>query len=229
MTTPRHGSAVPNAKPAQRKQDAVYAALRHDILAGELRPGERLRIDEITHELGVSHIPVREALKQLEADGYVTIEPYVGTTVAELEARWIHEVFELKESLELISGRAACRRMSDHDLHEVEAVLKRMDDLVDDPEAWSVANVELHRLICERAGTKLAGQLLDRVLSQWDRLRRFFLQEVFAQRVVVAQQEHWAIFRALERRDASQLEEVIIEHNRRALEAYAARLPAGDG
>lgn len=227
MTT-RHGTPLPEAKPGQRKQDAVYAALRSDILAGELRPGERLRIDDITHELGVSHIPVREALKQLEADGYVTIEPYVGTTVAELEASWIHELFELKESLELISGRAACRRMSDDDLDEVRAVLERMDHLIDDPEAWSAANVELHRLICARAGTKLAGQLLDRVLSQWDRLRRFFLQEVFAERVAEAQREHWAIFRALERRDAAELEAVILEHNRRALDAYASQLPSPD-
>lgn len=223
MSVPQRKSLA-DARPGRRKQDAVYEALRNDILAGRLRPGERLRIDEITQQLGVSHIPVREALKQLEADGYVTIEPYVGTTVAELEANWIHELFELKEALELVSGRAACHAMSDRDLEEVEGVLRRMDELVDDPEAWSVANVELHRLICERAGTRLAGQLLDRVLNQWDRLRRYFLQEVFAQRLREAQDEHWAIFDALRQRDRAQLERIVVMHNRRALDAYAARL-----
>ncbi|MDZ7802297.1 MAG: GntR family transcriptional regulator [Trueperaceae bacterium] len=218
----------PGSKPGRRKQDAVYEALRHDILEGRLAPGERLRLDDITQRLEVSHIPVREALKQLEADGYVAIEPYVGTTVAELKADWIHELFELKEALELISGRAACRRMSQQDLDDVEAVLRRMDDLVRDPEAWSASNVELHRLICTRAGTKLAGQLLDRVLNQWDRLRRYFLQEVFALRVFEAQREHWAIYHALTRRDPDELERVVRTHNRRALEAYAARLPDHD-
>ncbi|MFW5899441.1 MAG: GntR family transcriptional regulator [Jiangellaceae bacterium] len=227
MTTqPTQGPA--DAKPGRRKQDAVYQALRHDILEGRLQPGERLRLDDITQRLEVSHIPVREALKQLEADGYVTIEPYVGTTVAELRADWIHELFELKEALELISGRAACRRMSRADLDDVEAVLRRMDDLVDDPEAWSASNVELHRLICTRAGTKLSARLLDRVLSQWDRLRRHFLQEVFAVRLHEAQREHWAIYHALTRRDPSELERVVRTHNRRALEAYAARLPEQD-
>lgn len=215
-------------KPGRRKQDVVYEALRRDILEGRLEPGERLRLDDITQRLEVSHIPVREALKRLEADGYVAIEPYVGTTVAELKADWIHELFELKESLELISGRAACRRMSRADLDDLEAILQRMDDLVGDPEAWSASNVELHRLICTRAGTELAGQLLGRVLNQWDRLRRHFLQEVFAVRLFEAQREHWAIYRALTRRDADELERVVRTHNRRALEAYAARLPDQD-
>lgn len=228
MTAPDR-SALTDGKPAQRKQDVVYEALRHDILSGTLRPGERLRIDDITQQLGVSHIPVREALKQLQADGYVTIEPYVGTTVAELEAGWIHELFELKESLELVSGRAACRRLRASDLADVREVLERMDHLVHDPEAWSAANVELHRLICTRAGTRLAGQLLDRVLAQWDRLRRYFLQEVFAQRVRAAQREHWQIYQALEARDPERLEQVVVEHNRRALAAYAERLPEDAG
>lgn len=225
MTVPGNRSR-PDAKVGRRKQDTVYEALRSDILEGRHAPGERLRIDAITQELGVSHIPVREALKQLEADGYVTIEPYVGTTVAELKASWIHELFEVKEALELISGRGACNRMSAHDLDEVEVKLRHMDELLDDPESWSAANVELHRLICDRAGNELTGQLLDKVLTHWDRLRRFFLRDVFAQRLRDAQRQHWAIYDALRKRDVEELARVVTEHNRGALEAYASRLPS---
>lgn len=218
------GKGTSAGKAPLRKQDLVYDAVRRDILAGVLRPGERLRIDEISSSLEVSHIPVREALKVLEADGYVSIEPYGGTTVADLKADWIHEVFEVKESLEQISGRAACKRMTMRDLGDLEEILRQMDDLTGDPEAWSQANVRLHRLITDRANMKLVGQLLDKVLNQWDRLRRFYLQEVFGQRLAVAQAEHWEIFRALRERDEQRLQQVIRGHNREALAAYASHL-----
>lgn len=218
---------MPKIKHHARKQDLVYEALRGDILDGRFRPGTRLRIDEVAAELGVSHIPIREALKQLQADGYVTIEPYVGTTVAELQADWIHEVFDLMEALEEISGRAACKRMTDEDLKELEGIIGQMDDLVDNPEAWSQANVTLHQFVCEKAGTLLVSQLLGTVLNQWDRLRRHYLKEVVGHRLAEAQKEHWDILKALQRRDEDYVAQVIRTHNRMAFQAYAQylRLP----
>ncbi len=68
------------------KKEAVYDTLRNAILQGDLKPGARLVIDKLAAELGVSQIPIREALQQLEGEGFVTIEPYVGVTVSDLQA-----------------------------------------------------------------------------------------------------------------------------------------------
>lgn len=119
------------------KNEAVYDALHQSIIQGEYQPGTRLVIDDLALKLGVSQIPIREAMKQLEADGFVTIEPYVGATITEINADFIYEVFALLESMEVICSRAACRNMSAADLEKLDDMISRMDDSANDPERWS--------------------------------------------------------------------------------------------
>jgi DNA-binding GntR family transcriptional regulator len=212
----------------QSKKDYVVASLRRDILDGVLAPGSRLIIDELAAAYGVSPIPVREALQQLQSDGYVVIQPYAGAKVAEVEIDAIHEIFALLESLEVISGRAACERMEDADLDELEHLVARMDDLVDDPDRWSQENLLLHEFICTKAGTHLVEVLLRKAMEQWDRLRRYYFKDVFTHRIRESQPEHRAIVRALRTRDADLVERIIREHNQSALSAYVGHLSRGD-
>jgi DNA-binding GntR family transcriptional regulator len=213
-------------KTFRSKKEFVYDALRVAILEGDLEPGARLVIDDLAIELGVSQIPVREALQQLQADGFVTIEPYIGTKVTEIDAGLVREVFDLLEALEVISGRAACLRMSEDSLLEMENLLHNLDTLVDNPARFSYENTRLHQFMCNQAGTPLVKGLMATVLAHWDRLRRHYLNDVFARRVGIAQQEHWRIFEALRTRDPDRVEQVIREHNRTARAAYEGYLEA---
>ena len=218
------GERVQSDKPFRSKKEFAYDTLRDTILEGQLEPGARLVIDELAADLGVSQIPVREALQQLQADGFVTIEPYVGARVTEIDASLICEVFDLMEALEVVSGRAACLRMSEDSLDEMESRLRAMDALVTDADRFSEENARLHQFICERAGTPLVDRLMDKVLAHWDRLRRYYLQDVFERRVGDAQQEHWLVFEALCTRDPDHVEQVIREHNKTARLAYTEYL-----
>jgi DNA-binding GntR family transcriptional regulator len=213
-------------KTFRSKKEFVYDALRVAILEGDLEPGARLVIDDLAMELGVSQIPVREALQQLQADGFVTIEPYIGTKVTEIDAGLVREVFDLLEALEVISGRAACLRMSEDSLLEMENLLRDLDTLVDNPDRFSYENTRLHQFMCDQAGTPLVNGLMAKVLAHWDRLRRHCLNDVFARRVGIAQQDHWRIFEALRTRDPDRVEQVIREHNRTARAAYEEYLEA---
>ena len=206
------------------KKDYVYETLRGKILSNALEPGTRLIIDDLASELGVSPIPVREALHQLQADGYVVIQPYVGARVAEIHVESIHEIFALLEAMEVISGRAACEQMTDEDLETLRATIARMEELVDDPEAWTRENLALHQFICARAGTFLVGALLQKAQEHWDRLRRYYFADVFTHRVKESQKEHLEILEALTSRDPERIEESIRAHNRRALRAYVTYL-----
>src|SRR5678815_681908 len=105
---------------APKKSQRVYESLRSAVQSGELEPGRRLVIDELARTLGVSAIPVREALHQLAADGFVTLEPYLGATVTAVEAGGVAELFELLEALEVMSARAACAGIDDARLAEIE-------------------------------------------------------------------------------------------------------------
>src|SRR6476661_204776 len=105
------------------KKDAIYDTLHAAIVSGELAPDTRLVIDDLAAQMAVSPIPVREALQQLQADGFVVIEPYVGVTVTQIRASLVEEIFALLEATEVTSGRAACLRMTEDDLSEVERIL----------------------------------------------------------------------------------------------------------
>ncbi len=208
------------------KNEQVYDHLHSLILQGELRPGSRLVIDHLARSLGVSQIPIREALYRLQAGGFVTLEPHVGARVTELRADEVREVFMVLEAVEVISARAACEQLTDDDLARLERQVLEMGALVADAEAWSRRNKELHAFIASHARTGLVARVLEAALDHWDRLRRQYLDEVFAHRISRAQRDHVALLLALRRRDQDLVEHTVRDHNRAALAAYSDYLLA---
>jgi len=208
------------------KKEMVYEHLRHEILRGNFAPGERIVIDDVAATLGVSQIPIREALQQLQSEGFVEMALHIGPRVTEIRPELISEIFQLLEALEVISSRAACTCMTPADLCEMERMLRNMDALHDDVEQWSQENEHLHDWICERAGMVLVKNLMDKVLDQWDRLRHHYLKDVFVHRIDLAQQDHWELFYALRDHDSERVEQVMRQHNQRALAAYTGHLKA---
>ncbi len=206
------------------KKEIVYEALRSDILEGRIKPGSRLVIDELAVALGVSQIPIREAIMQLEADGFVSTEPYIGATVTQIDANFIFEVFALLESLEVICSRAACRLMTEAEIEQVAVMIDEMDQNIENPNAWSEQNRAMHVFISQCARTELVMKMLNKVFDHWDRLRLHYLNGIAGSRIREAQQEHRQIMEALRLRDPDKVEAVIREHNRRALAGYTRDL-----
>jgi DNA-binding GntR family transcriptional regulator len=206
------------------KKEVVYDMLRKDIIAGKYTPGSRLVIDDLAGKIKVSQIPIREAIQQLEADGFVTIEPYVGARVAEIDATFIYEVFALLESMEIICGRAACKHMSDEELQTLETMIVEMDSSIHQPENWSAQNRAMHLYICEVAKTQLVLKMMHKVFDHWDRLRRHYLRDMPGNRIELAQAEHHLLLKALQQRDADEVEQVLRKHNQSALERYIRHL-----
>ncbi len=215
---------IGEVKGTKSKNVLVYGYLHTMILKGKLVPGSRVTADQIAAQLGVSPIPVREALLRLEAEGFVTLEPYVGAKVTELRESEVQEVFGLLGSLALICGRSACLRLSDADLIRIETLLADMENCAYDPEAWSLRNKELHLFIGEKSEHKLALRMLRLALDHWDRLWRHFLEEVFSQRIPAAHAEHVQMLAAFRARSPKRLEEVVRVHNEKALHAYLTHL-----
>jgi DNA-binding GntR family transcriptional regulator len=212
-------------RPAFRsKNEVVYDVLRESIIQGDYKPGTRLVIDELSASLGVSQIPIREAMRQLEADGFVTIEPYVGATITEINADFIFEIFALLESMEVVCSRTAARCMSDEELETLADLVEQMDASANRPEQWSQDNKQFHLFIAECARTGLILKMMQKVLDHWDRLRLHYLKDVFAHRIEAAQQEHKQILEAFRTHDADNVEQVMRQHNRNALESYLQHL-----
>ena len=201
------------------KTDFAYQCLREEILAARLAPGSRIVLEETARRLGVSPIPLREAMRQLESERFVLARPHGGWSVTVVGADDAAEVFALLEALEVVAGRLACERLSDADLARLEAHTAGMAHLTDDPVAWSDANAAFHRELCERAGAGLTALVLTRVEDRWRRLHRLYFARAAAHRIAQAHREHLQILESLRARDAARTEALIRHHNRAALEA----------
>jgi DNA-binding GntR family transcriptional regulator len=208
------------------KNELVYESLKQAIINGDYKPGSRLVIDQLAIELGVSQIPIREAVRQLEADGFVTIEPHSGATITEISASLIYEIFGLLESIEVTCGRIAAQSMTEEELNKLEDIINGMDGFIDSPAEWSIENRHLHIFICECAQSTLMKKIMHKTFDHWDRLRRHYLRDVFGKRIDKAQEEHKQLISALRTHDPNKVEQVAREHNRRALESYLEHLRA---
>ena len=208
------------------KNEVVYDLLHQAILRGDYQPGERVVIDEVASKLGVSAIPIREALRQLEADGFVNIAPYIGATVTEISADSIFEVFALLETMEAICARAACQRMSEGEIAKLDELVQKMDACMDDPESWVKLNKQFHLQICDYAHTGLIKEMMRKVLDHWDRLRAYYMKDVLVVRLEKAQVEHRQIVAAFHSHDVNEVESLLRTHNQNALAAYNNYLQA---
>lgn len=114
-------------------QDLALAALREAIHEGVLPPGARLRQEELSAVFDTSRIPVREALRMLEYEGFVTSEPRRGFVVTALDADQLEEVYELRSVLESHAVRAAIPLLTDLDLADLSRLYDEMET-ADDPD-----------------------------------------------------------------------------------------------
>jgi len=215
--------AVPKGTQHRTKGEFVYRTLRDAIVKCELRPGERLVIDDLARRLQVSSIPVREALQLLQSEGLVLMVPHVGATVAAISRESVTEVFTVMEGLESVAARAAGERARPEDLDALEEIVTAMDRALDTEahEHWAELNTRFHATISRLTAMPLLQEMMERVLDRWDRVRRFFFAGVLVHRARQAQKEHHELLEAMRAKDWARLEETIREHNRGALADYA--------
>lgn len=144
----------------------VYGAMKHAISAAAYAPGDHLAEARISRELGVSRTPVREAIRRLEAEGWLEVLPNRGARVKQWSTRDVEEIFEARALIEPFLAGQAARRIGDAELTELQALAEAMRDIAaagapeDVTEAWHSANKRFHETITAAAGnTRLAASL----------------------------------------------------------------------
>lgn len=207
--------------PHPTKQAMVQATLRAAILDGRLPPGERVVIDEVARRLGVSIIPVREAINQLAAEHLVELKPHVGPVVTGFDDDAVAELFALLESLESAAARFAVERAAEADLAEIDKLAAAVERA--QPQRWEEANARFHARLAATARMPRIAEHLARISADWERLYRTRLKGSAAHDREKAEAEHRAMAAALRARDLAALEAAIRSHNRRAAEHYLAQ------
>lgn len=177
-------------------------ALRERILRGDYPEGSPLRQDAIAEELGVSRIPVREALRQLESEGLITFSPHRGAVVPALSLEAIAEIFELRAGIERELLRRSIPRIGAPQLQRAGDVLDAYDAALRRGEvaAWGALNWQFHSTLYAPAARPLTMEIAQRLHHQCDRYLR--MQLALTHGETRAREEHRAILAAVRRRDA---------------------------
>jgi DNA-binding GntR family transcriptional regulator len=120
-----------NSRQFRTVGDMVYEVLREGILEGVFQPGEWLRQDQLAEAIGVSRIPVRSALLQLESDGLITFQPYRGAMVIKLSPDEMREIYELRALLESHALRKAAAAMTPERLAHLRELAAELNEIQD--------------------------------------------------------------------------------------------------
>ena len=191
-------------KRAVKKQslpELIANDLRERILSGEIPEGDAIRQELLAEEYDVSRMPVREALKRLNAEGLIVWETNRGGSVVKHSLSEIGEIFDLRALIEVDLFRRAIPKMKTSDFRRCEDLLSKMDDSYakGDVRHWGQLNHDYHTALYAAAERDLTDDLLARISMQSDRYVRIHLS-VMKQRAP-AQEEHRTLLSLAKDRD----------------------------
>jgi DNA-binding GntR family transcriptional regulator len=184
-------------------------ALRGAILRGELLAGHSIRQDELAAQLGISRIPLREALRQLQAEGFVTSSPHRGVVVAALSVEELREICELRTQLECHLLALAVPEHDARSLAAVDAILLATRE-GDTGERWTDLNLQFHRALYAPARRPMILAEVERYHAHTERYLRVF--EALFEHRDVADGEHVLLVDAVRAGRIDLSVEILREH-----------------
>lgn len=201
------------------KNMAVYEVLRQDIVDGKLKSGQKIIMSDVAKRFGLSDIPVREAIRRLESDGFVQFTPHIGAVVSKMDEKEVIEIYLIRIELEALATRLAVPYVTSEDIdylerknHDMELAIKR-----NRPEQLGTLNKDFHLRIYRAAPYPYLYKLIS---DLWEKVER--TQSVFAyvpERAAASVGEHSQIIKALQSKDLAAAEKLIKEQKNRTMAA----------
>jgi DNA-binding GntR family transcriptional regulator len=201
------------------KKDIVVEAIRDAILSGDLEPGARILQEDIAERLQVSPTPVREAIRQLEAEGALQYSPNRGVRVSEVNSAAVKEIYLMRAELEDLATRLAVPRLSQQDILRIQALQAQIRASIasGDLRALRRPNYDLHMVIYQAAGMP---ELFRAIRSLWSKCPLDILQEL-PYRAQMTADEHEQFIQAIKRKEAEVAGKLMRSHINRVADALA--------
>jgi DNA-binding GntR family transcriptional regulator len=193
-------------------KDVLVETLRDEIIRGDLVPGQYLRLEEIAARFDVSTMPVREALRDLEAEGLVTIFPHRGTVVTQLSADELQDIYDIRATLEEMATRLAVPLMTKATLTELTSLVEQMEDRLSDVVAVVKLNHQFHLTLYTASGRRHLCELNRILRYRTQHYLHVFIVESELGHMPQIQGEHRAILEACKRGDAEQAAALVYDH-----------------
>jgi DNA-binding GntR family transcriptional regulator len=197
--------------------DEIYAIIKGQILNHEIAPGEKVNIDQLSRNLEVSNIPIREALSKLAAEGLVDTVPFKGMYVAQMSLKELDEMFEIRMELECLAIRKAGLQIPKANLEQLEL----------DMQKWSIVEIEgseakvhfiaemnrsLHGLILDHCNNQSLKNLIDMYIEKIQRYLSLHQKELEQKLIHDEWEEHMGILSYLIERDIPSAEHALKKH-----------------
>lgn len=181
--------------------EVIFDTLREAIIAGELKPGERLMEVQLAEKMGVSRTPVREAIRKLELEDLVNMVPRKGAHVADLSVKDIMDALEVRAALDGLATSLAALRITDDELKELKQVQMQFVNYVEKSNLnGSVKkDVELHDIIYKSSRNDKLIQITNNLREQVQRFRVVYLKDFSSTMEII--KEHVEIIDAISQRN----------------------------
>jgi DNA-binding GntR family transcriptional regulator len=191
-------------------RDQVLVELRRRIIDADYRPGERLTEDRLADDFGVSRNPVREALRVVEAEGFVELQPRRGAIVSTPDTRTMGDMFAARAVLEPLAARLAAERATEAELKELRRLLDRARDATEEGDFVEVAdlNTQLHHAVAQMS----ANRWLVQFSTSMYRHVHWVFRLGAPTRASHSWKEHVRLVEALEARDPDAAELAAADH-----------------
>ena len=194
--------------------ERVVTALRRAIVIGELPPGAHLKEPLLAQRFGVSRLPVREAIAQLDREGLVRIEPRRGAFVIGVTEQDVSDIYECRLMLETAAVRRAARRVTPEALAELEDFVRQMRaaTAAGQPQQVAAADMGFHRQIVALSGNRALASAWEPVAPLIETILGISDTTIASAELPVAVDRHLEIIGALERCDAAEAERLLQDH-----------------
>lgn len=194
------------------KVEISYDYILEKIMSLQLKAGDRVVISQIAKECGVSDIPVREALRMLQREGYVTIEANRGAVINGVSDEAVRNMIEIKGVLEAYASRLSADHLTEEDLEELRSINKDLRKMAEenDVEGFQYRNLDFHSRIYRNLPNRELIDMIDDLRHRWGITRSIF--QVVPERMKEASAEHDKIIELLARKDYDELERFVREH-----------------
>ena len=199
----------------QTKQEIAYKFIKDSIISGTFKPGSRLILSDLEKEIKISNMPIREALRRLQSEGWVSSTPHKGVIISDISLKDAEQNYGVRKVLEIYAAKDICKNITPEAIETLRHLHKKMADQLSDPLKFRELNYSFHFAIFEESGN---GTLLKIMKSLWDDgLRYQSTFYWFPKRAILSHEEHGLIIAALEQRNLNELKSISIRHTDRAI------------
>ena len=190
-------------------REKILENIRDAIISGSMKPGSKVSEPDLAERFGISRTPIREAFRQLESEGFLTVIPRKGAVVSTFSQKEVEEFYAIKSILEGYAARRACANLTEKEIDRLETINEKLQELAaqDNVKQFFRVHNDFHELFIKAADNDKLREMISGLVTRFQRLRLMSLS--LPGRMTISVQEHRKIIDAFRKRDCESAESLV--------------------